>query len=181
VERGASRPALASSSSSSSSSSPPPPRRPSLRTRHATLTNTHAFASRLSSLPPPGDPLVPVGHQRVGEDAVPHESVLADVVGATERRGSLSDARRAILSTTKSRSGAFYTLVTIRPRRRGERRSLRTFPGVSLRPTLAFNPRPRRLSTPPDAFQLHPDVRSYGTTLSGSRTASSTRRYPSRF
>ena len=30
-------------------------------------------------------------------------------------------------------SGAFYTLVPIRPRRRGERRSLRTLPGVSLR------------------------------------------------
>jgi hypothetical protein len=53
--------------------------------------------------------------------------------------------------------GAFYTLVPIRPRRRGERRSLRTFPGVSLRPPLAFNPdTPRRLSTPTDAFQLHP-------------------------
>ena len=46
-------------------------------------------------------------------------------------------------------SGAFYTLVPIRPRRRGERRSLRTFPGASLRPPPAFNtPRPRRLSTP---------------------------------
>jgi len=59
--------------------------------------------------------------------------------------------------------GAFYlTLVPIRPRSRGERRSLRTFPGVSLRPPLAFNPRPRRLSTPSDAFELHLDVRSYG-------------------
>ena len=37
----------------------------------------------------------------------------------------------------------------IRPRRRGERRSLRTLPGDSLRPgSLAFNTRPRRLSTP---------------------------------
>ena len=53
--------------------------------------------------------------------------------------------------------GAFYTLVPIRPRSRGERRSLRTLPGVSLRPPLAFNPRPRCLSTPTDAFQLHPD------------------------
>jgi hypothetical protein len=46
--------------------------------------------------------------------------------------------------------GAFYlTLVPIRPRRRGERRSLRSFsPGVSLRPHHPFNPRPRRLSTP---------------------------------
>ena len=56
-------------------------------------------------------------------------------------------------------SGAFYTLVPIRPRRRGERRSLRTFAGVSLRPSLGFNPPP---STPfnsaTDAFQLHPDV-----------------------
>ena len=44
--------------------------------------------------------------------------------------------------------GAFYlTLVPIRPRRRGERRSLRTFPVVSLRPgSLAFNP--RHTSTP---------------------------------
>jgi hypothetical protein len=55
------------------------------------------------------------------------------------------------------------TLVSIRPRWRGERRSLRTFPGASLRPPLAFNPRPRRLSTPTDAFQLHPDVRLYRT------------------
>ena len=53
-------------------------------------------------------------------------------------------------------SGAFYlTLVPIRSRRRGERRSLRTFAGASLRPgSLAFNTRPRRLSTPSDAFQL---------------------------
>ena len=58
-------------------------------------------------------------------------------------------------------SGAFYlTLVSIRPRRRGERRSLRTLPGDSLRPPLGFNPRPRCLSTPTDAFQLHPDFAS---------------------
>jgi Bardet-Biedl syndrome 2 protein len=38
---------------------------------------------------------------------------------------------------------------------------------VSLRPLLGFNPdTPRRLSTPTDAFESHPDVRSYGTTLS---------------
>jgi len=35
-----------------------------------------------------------------------------------------------------------------------------------VRPALGVNPRPRRLSTPTDAFQLHPDVRSYKTTLS---------------
>ena len=43
------------------------------------------------------------------------------------------------------KSGAFYTLVPIRPQWRGERRSLRTFPGASLRPPHAFNPRLRRL------------------------------------
>ena len=57
-------------------------------------------------------------------------------------------------------------LVPIRRRWRGERRSLRTFAVISLRPPLAFNPRPRRLSTPSDAFELHPDVASYGTTIS---------------
>ena len=48
-------------------------------------------------------------------------------------------------------SGTFYlTLVSIRPRRRGECRSLRTLPVASLRPgSLAFNPdTPRCLSTP---------------------------------
>ena len=38
---------------------------------------------------------------------------------------------------------------------------------MSLRPPLAFNARPRRLSTPTDAFELHPDNRSYGTALRG--------------
>ena len=58
-------------------------------------------------------------------------------------------------AVAKSLNGAFYlTLVPIRPRPRGERRSLRTFAVVSLRPPLAFNSRPRRLSTPTDAFQI---------------------------
>ena len=72
------------------------------------------------------------------------------------------DGRSKRVSTESRRdgTGAFYTLVPIRPRSRGERRSLRTLPGVSLRPgSPAFNPRPRRLSTPPtDAYELHPDV-----------------------
>ena len=67
--------------------------------------------------------------------------------------------------------GAFYTLVPVRPRRRGERRFLRTLHVVSLRPPHGFNPRPRRLSTPTDAFELHPDIRSYGTTLRWRRMA----------
>ena len=58
-------------------------------------------------------------------------------------------------------TGKVCTLVPIRPRWRGERRSLRTLPGTSLRPPLAFNPRSRRLSTPSDAFELNPDVRSH--------------------
>jgi hypothetical protein len=60
-------------------------------------------------------------------------------------------ARRRRETRRKMRwpSGAFYlTLVPIRPRWRGERRSLRTFAVVSLRPPLAFNTRPRCLSTP---------------------------------
>ena len=50
-------------------------------------------------------------------------------------------------SGTPSVSGAFYTLVPVRPRRRGERRSLRALPVASLRPP--------PLSIPAlDAFQL---------------------------
>ena len=63
-------------------------------------------------------------------------------------RGKEERGRRRLRDVATA-SGAFYTLVPIRPRWRGERRSLRIFPGVSLRPSLAFNPRPRRLSTPP--------------------------------
>jgi hypothetical protein len=93
--------------------------------------------------------------------------------GAIESR-----AHRAsrVVRVRRELSGAFYTLVPIRPRWRGERRSLRTLPGASLRPSHAFNPRHRRLSTPSDAFQLHPDVRSYGTALSGA-TGRSGRRW----
>jgi len=57
--------------------------------------------------------------------------------------------RATLLSglTLQARSFAF-TLVPVRPRWRGGRRSLRTLPGASLRPSLAVNPRPRCLSTP---------------------------------
>ena len=84
--------------------------------------------------------------------------------GVRRRAGGVPASRGVGPGVAVARRGAFHTLVPIRPRSRGERRSLRTFsPGVSLRPPLAFNPRPRRLSTPTDAFQLHPDVRLYGT------------------
>ena len=64
--------------------------------------------------------------------------------------------RMGALSAAEARSS--ITLLPIRPRSRGERRSLRTFsPGASLRPHHGFNPSPpstpfnsnRRLSTPP--------------------------------
>jgi len=48
----------------------------------------------------------------------------------------------------EGRTRSIFTLVPIRPRPRGERRFLRTLPVASLRPPLAFNTRPRRLSTP---------------------------------
>jgi len=65
------------------------------------------------------------------------------------RRGEKLDVPHRVQRAALPGSGAFYlTLVPIRRRSRGERRSLRTFPGVSLRPPLAFNPRHRRLSTP---------------------------------
>ena len=93
--------------------------------------------------------------------------------------GPLGVPRRAVASdpqflnhrARRPRQGAFFfTLVPIRPRSRGERRSLRTFAVVSLRPPLAFNPRPRRLSTPTDAFEHHPAIASYGTTTASRRS-----------
>ena len=67
---------------------------------------------------------------------LPSVAAHDDFAGWSVARGRLAAFRRVLL----------LTLVPIRPRRRGERRSLRTFPGVSLRPSpLAFNPRPRCL------------------------------------
>ena len=70
--------------------------------------------------------------------------------------------------------GAFYTLVPIRPCWRGERRSLRTSPGVSLRPALGFDPdAPRRLSTPLltpfNSTRLHPGSRQSRSCGTGAR------------
>ena len=87
--------------------------------------------------------------------------------GTEEQMTAVAPSRQRMAKPTppapRRDGGAFYTLVPIRPRWRGGRRSLRTFAGVSLRPPPAFNPHPRRLSTPPDAFELHPDFRLYGT------------------
>ena len=106
-----------------------------------------------------------------------------DATSEVERGGDVSGLGVAAIAPRR-RAGAFYTLVPIRPQWRGERRSLRTFAGASLRPALAFNPRPRRLSTPTDAYELHPDIRSYGpSTLrcqwrSASRARTESARYP---
>jgi hypothetical protein len=89
------------------------------------------------------------------EDADPFEAAWRDAKGA---------------GGSRSGSGASYTLVPIRPRRRCERRSLRTLLGASLRPPLAFNPRPRNLSTATDAFELHPDIRLYRAALKKKQT-----------
>jgi len=79
-----------------------------------------------------------------------------------EHEKALADAETCVRAAPEFVKGHFrrvlLTLVPIRPRSRGERRSLRTFsPGASLRPHHGFNPSPpstpfnsnRRLSTPP--------------------------------
>ena len=116
--------------------------------------------------PPTGKPGIEAMMQSVAPGCVGDGDVVFErfgdgIVGV--RGGAEGDdacavcrERVVVVGDGGGEGGAFYTLVPIRPRRRGGRRSLRTLPGASLRPPLAFNPRPRRLSTPPDAFQLHP-------------------------
>ena len=80
----------------------------------------------------------------VGADAKTHDD---EIEAAREARAA--EWKATAPSSSKRRKVRSITLVPIRPRRRGERRSLRTLlPGASLRPPLAFDPRPRRLSTP---------------------------------
>ena len=96
--------------------------------------------------------------RRVVRGCAPRGGEPRDRRARGERRPRRDRPRRDDVDGARShpreveRRGAFYlTLVPIRPRRRGERRSLRTFsPGVSLRPgSLAFDPdAPRCLSTP---------------------------------
>ena len=113
-----------------------------------------------------------------GEDVAPEDDACkannggcSDLVSCTPGVGGVVHcgacpqgySGNGVVSSPASDTGAWFiarghTLVPIRPRRRGERRSLRNLPCVSLRSRLAFNPRPRRLSTPTDAFQLHPDI-----------------------
>jgi lysyl-tRNA synthetase class 2 len=81
-----------------------------------------------------------------------------DIMGTFGETKDVDGAKAAAEAALRALGdkGAFYlTLVPIRPRRRGERRSLRPLPGVSLRPPHGFNPRPRRRSTPVQRVPLH--------------------------
>jgi hypothetical protein len=82
---------------------------------------------------------------------------------ATQEKFNAADVAEEALN--KARSVVYLTLVPIRPRRRGERRSLRrTFsPGVSLRPSpLPFDPdtprHPPFNSTPDAPFNSTPTL-----------------------
>jgi len=91
--------------------------------------------------------------QRTRDDAreewAKDQAAVAEALNAAIARLAEKVDARTAAAATAAESGAFYlTLVPIRPRWRGERRFLRTFAGASLRPPLAFNARPRRLSTP---------------------------------
>jgi hypothetical protein len=92
---------------------------------------------------------------------------LGDVestTGAWDVYGEASTARYPGQQEAFFEKGAFvFALVPIRPRSRGERRSLRTFsPGARFSPPRAPRSRSRHTSTPfnsaSDAFQLHPDI-----------------------
>ena len=111
------------------SPNPPPPPPPPPPLLRSPCTRSSTAPSRRRSSPP--------------WTARPRSSAFSP---ASRARGRSIDRRHVLL-----------TLVPIRPRWRGERRSLRTLPGASLRTSLAFKPRPRCLSTPSDAFQLHPE------------------------
>jgi len=89
-----------------------------------------------------------------------------DIARALSNVGDVGADNRAGIDRTLHRiRRVLLTLVLIRLRPRGARRSLRTFAGVSLRARHGFDPdAPRRLSTPSDAFdEPRPDIRSYGT------------------
>ena len=115
------------------------------------------------------DPRVDVWRDYARVDAPLPRSTCHGDVDAIASRGRPGRGLLLGAPPTERDLGAFYTLVPIRPRQRCEHRSLRTLPGASLRPPPAFNPRPRRLLTPTDAYELHPDIASYGMVLSRRR------------
>ena len=95
--------------------------------------------------------------------SLPSSRRHADAIEEAKRRARVDPPRpptrrRRSRSTASSRAACCRASPRARSPRTGphatafakrERRSLRTSPGVPLRPSLAFNPRPRRLSTPP--------------------------------
>ena len=96
------------------------------------------------------------------EEDVLHKTLARSVSSGGETAGSevLRAVREDAVNAARTRRVPFVAPVPVRPRSRGERRSLRTStrtfsPGVcraSPRPPLAFDARPaRRLSTPTDA------------------------------
>jgi hypothetical protein len=92
-----------------------------------------------------------VGEKRAAREPPPFDPPDLDGGGAEWARESALEHYETKITPASRLRRVLLTLVPIRPRSRGERRSLRTFsPGVSRRPSpLAFNPdTPRRLSTP---------------------------------
>ena len=110
----------------------------------------------------------PPGHQGGRHRERPQGGSERDAADGRSLRVAPGILRRHRAGDDQPPRGTFYvfTLVPIRPRRRGGRDSLRTFlpGGVSLRPPLAFNPdTPRRLSTPLlTPFNSTPTFASYG-------------------
>jgi hypothetical protein len=110
----------------------------------------------------------PVIEEMEYERLINSDTVVKEALSATENDGIVF-----LDEIDKARS--IPTPVPVRPRRRGERRSLRTFsPGGRISPPTPRCFRSRHTSAPfnstPDAFELHPDVRSYGpSTLRSSR------------
>ena len=115
--------------------------------RPATASRNRVRRRRARTL---GVPMGATGH-------LPHRDGAAadEAKGFRHRVDARRPARRFVVRCV-------LTLVPTRSRSRGERRALRTFPVVSLRLSLGPDLRPRCLSTPPDTFELHPDVALYG-------------------
>ena len=118
-------------------------RRVRRRRRRARLPRPRLRPARRAEIPEEEAPRAVVRPARSGSGRRPVRDASARVYIARARGPAVAGGARCVLITP----------VPIRPRRRGERRSLRTFSpgGVSLRTSgsLAFNPdTPRRLSTP---------------------------------
>eukprot|EP00982_Pelagococcus_subviridis_P004334 29128-Pelagococcus_subviridis.AAC.4 len=120
-----------------------PPRRPPIERPSDRVRRVGRGASRGAGCVRRRAPRDDDGDAGGRDDGIRHDGRDADHDGDVRRpRGRRRAAHRRL-------GCVFCTLVPVRPRRRGERRSLRTFsPGDALRPPLGFDPRPRCLSTP---------------------------------